>query len=329
MGRARLLNQKHLVINAAAYEKVKHGAVLCIDTHCLCAVEGVHATSRNVKGEQVHVDAFFRLPKNAEQNGTGHDPGCRFNVKNIVTKIVAESREIKTFDPDAAPLVATRNKRAEVRLHILMETLRWDSSIPVPEGERTPPSDQPPRGTRYVRSKHLLNPYLKSARAVLSFIAKIQDRPELASIFALKYGRETLSWGEFFYDLEEYCELFNYLSEHQRESHNERRPIAIAVEILREWEPKRARSGYWRILARAFRCSSENNGLFAIRPVLYVLDKDLAFNIAKMPFILACALPKLGDLQAPQKPGLSPCADVSLNIVDPTRVCRYRPMSKD
>ena len=301
MGRARLRNQTNLVINAAGYERVKHGAVVCFDSQCLCSVEGVHATSRNVKDEQVHVDTFFRLPKNAEKNGTGHQPSRRFNVENIVNKIVAGSREIKTFDPDADPFVVGRNKRADVRLHILMETLRWISSVPVHQGERKPPSDESPRGTRYVRSKYLLNPYLKSAHAVLSFIPKIQDRPEIGSVIALKYSRETLSWDEFFYDLEEYCSLSNYLSRRQSESPNERRPIAVAVETVRTWDPKQARSGYWWVLTRAFRCSSKRGELLAIRPVLYVLDKDLAFKISQTPFILACALPRLGEFQVSAK----------------------------
>ena len=42
------------MVRASDYEKVIHGPAVCED--CLCAVTGVHAGSRNVNGEQVHVD---------------------------------------------------------------------------------------------------------------------------------------------------------------------------------------------------------------------------------------------------------------------------------
>jgi len=52
-------------------------------------------------------------------------------------------------------------------------------------------------------------------------------------------------------------------------------------------------------------------------------------KISKVPFVLACGLPRLGQFHPPQKAGLSPCADISLNMVDAAQVCRHRPILKD
>src|SRR5947199_6611196 len=120
MDRARLEADNSRIVFADHYEKTTHGSALCVD--CLCAVIGVHASSRNVNDEQIHVDAFFRLPKFAEQNGAGHKKSCRYNVERVIERIVAQSQEIKTFDERAIRLITMKNNRAEFRLHILMET---------------------------------------------------------------------------------------------------------------------------------------------------------------------------------------------------------------
>ena len=174
----------------------------------------------------------------------GHTYACHYNVERIVERIVGQSREIKNLNEKAEPLVVARNKRAEFRLHILMETLRWISERVVNEGADSTKQAEPPVGTHYVRSEHWLAPYLKTAKAVLSFVAEIQDRPELASWMVLKYARHTITWDEYFYDLEDYCGLFGYLSRDQDEYPRGNRPIAVAVEIVRGYEPKLAKSGY-------------------------------------------------------------------------------------
>jgi hypothetical protein len=146
----------------------------------------------------------------------------------------------------------------------------------------------------------------------------------------LKYSSHQLAWSEYFFDFEHYCELFDYLSKHQQE-YPKRRPIAVAVEVLPSVEPRLATSGYWRVLCRSLRCVYEDkkDEPFAVRPVLYVFDKQLASKLRVARYVLACGLPRLGDFQPPQKPGLSPCADVALNIEDAAQVCRYRPMLRD
>lgn len=328
MDSARLQSNSTRIVHARDYEKVIHGPAVCEDCHC--EVVGVHGGVRNVNGEQIQIDAFFRLPPHAESRGTGHTSNCHYNVGRIVERIVAQSREIKDLDEEADLLVAARKRRAEFRLHILMETLRWMSAKFTNANADSREQVEPPIGTRYVRSEEWLTPYLKTAKAMLSLVAAIQERPELASWIVLKYASHTLTWDEFFYDLEDYCGLFNYLSAHKDEYPRVRRPIAIAVEIIRTTKPKLTASGYWRVLGRASRCQWRGSGsIVAIRPVLYVADKELADQLSNVPFILACGLPRLHSFQSPSKSGLSPCADVALNIFDPAQVCRYRPMLKD
>lgn len=63
----------------------------------------------------------------------------------------------------------------------------------------------PPIGTKYVRSARLLPPYLRMAKAVLSLIARVQERPELAAWIRLKYGGRTIPWDKYFFDLSDYA----------------------------------------------------------------------------------------------------------------------------
>jgi hypothetical protein len=168
---------------------------MCPVHRCGCELQGVQASTRTVNGELIAVDAFFRLPSNAEKAGRGHKPACRFNVERTVTRLVAMSRRIDKIDADAEPLLDTaRGRGAEFRLHILMEILRvlrrgpGESPIDMASGATGTV------GNKYVRSAKLLPPYLRMAKAVLSLIARVQERPELAAQIRLKYGSRTIPW---------------------------------------------------------------------------------------------------------------------------------------
>ncbi len=125
IGFARLRSNKAVTITAAQYDpNVHRGDVVCPDVRCACGLVGVQATTRNIKGEQVDVDPFFRLTSSAEKTGRGHVATCRYNVERTVERLVARSREIKKLDENAEPLLAAAgSKKADFRLHILMELL--------------------------------------------------------------------------------------------------------------------------------------------------------------------------------------------------------------
>lgn len=103
---------------------IHRGDILCPAQRCRCDLQGVQASTRLVNGEQIAVEAFFRLPSNAEKAGRGHTPSCRYNVEKTVKRLVARSRKITELDEHAEPLLgASHGHGAEFRLHILMELL--------------------------------------------------------------------------------------------------------------------------------------------------------------------------------------------------------------
>jgi hypothetical protein len=126
IGVARLRSNPAKMIAAAEYSPDKHrGDVSCLVDRCGCELQGVQASTRQINGDQIEVDAFFRLPAGAEKNGRGHTAVCRFNVEKTVKRLVAMSQEVKKLDGSAELLLedAARRKGAEFRLHILMELL--------------------------------------------------------------------------------------------------------------------------------------------------------------------------------------------------------------
>ena len=325
---ARLKSDPSKAIKAAEYKPEDHrGDIRCPDKRCCCDLQGVQAGNRTVNGEVVAVAAFFRLPGNAEKTGKGHKPSCRYNIDCTVKRLVARSKEIINLDPAALPLLAaTRGQPAEFRIHILMEVL---PSLRSGWNENASDALAGPKariGTNYVRSNRYRPSYLRVAKAVLSFIARIQDRPSLDACIRLQYGALTLAWEEYFYDTGEYSALFHYLTAHRqfRRNPGRDRPIAIAVEIASP-EIKQTKFGDWQVRGRAAVCPVDGKKAFAVRPMLYVADEALARRIASERHILVCGVPTLGSLREPNRPGLKPCADVSIDIINRAQVCQYFP----
>lgn len=287
----------------------------------------MQAGSRNVNGDQVGVDAFFRLPGGAARNGRGHTAACRFNLEATAKRLVATSQEMRRLDGGAELLLdAARRKGAEFRLHILMELLPS-----LRQGWRTDAADAAAgacarMGNDYVRSSRLLKPYLRVAKAVLSLIGRVQERPELAEWIKLKYGSRDVAWEDYFFDRDNYTQLYQRLRSlgQSRRRLGQDRPVALAVEIPGD-RITPTKFGHWQVRARGARCALEGEGPFAIRPVLYVADEGIARRIARERNVLVCGVPTLGDFRVPERKGLVRCADVSLDVISGAQVCRYHP----
>src|SRR5450756_2389221 len=123
VGRMPAARLQGRIINADEYENGTHGALQCLD--CGCAVLGVRSYPRTVGDHEIVVRAYFRLPTDAQKDGKGHEPVCRFNIGSAVSVLVARSAEVKTFSSEAEPLLsALLGKQTELRLHILMEIVQ-------------------------------------------------------------------------------------------------------------------------------------------------------------------------------------------------------------
>jgi hypothetical protein len=187
MEKARLRPSKR-EIHAVNYERETDGPVECF--YCGCDVVGVSRGKRVRESKVIQISPFFRLSPNAQSSGIGHTEQCPHNVRNILTKYVAQSREIKSIDSRAAALLAWKGNRVRFRLHILMEAFRWlrrnryRGSLAPEQREQIDPA----RGNRYVRTEHVLIPYMKTAKAIHSLVAAVQDHPELENFIEVVYG---------------------------------------------------------------------------------------------------------------------------------------------
>lgn len=326
---ARLqVNSAYLVL-AANYKKSEHGIVLCPDNRCRCLIQGVSASTRNVGGGQVTVNAFFRLPSDAEKEGKGHKPSCRFSVQQTVTRLVARSREIRKFDENADPLLdGIPGHKAEFRLHILMELLPHLPFGCASDLENSTSAEQRRVGTKYVQSSRLLKAYLRMAKAVLSLLARVQDTPVLEEWINLLYDGQRIPWLDYFYDIQDHGRLYDFLSarnQYRRSDHGDS-PVAMVVEPIPQ-EVGLGKFGKYRIACRRRVYTSSSFEDVALRSVIYTRDHELALKIMRQGTSLVCAVPTIQKLMPPNRPWLKLYADINLSVVNASQVCRYIPTS--
>ncbi len=327
MDRARLQQTPEIVVNAGEYDRDKHGGVLCV--HCRCAVNGVRSYPKNIADEQVVIAAHFRLAANID-----HAWACRYNVEKTITRFVANSKAIRKIDADAKPILerVAQGHPAEFRLHILMDAIgKATSGVPQPSPGARYKHREPDEsaGADYVRTTRVLKPYFRTAKGILALIARIQKHSDLAALISLKYGDQVIRWDQFFFDTDNYAELYEYLfAEKQKRGPrftSYPRPISLALKVFVENEPLHM-SGEWRVIGRNCVITTKENRGLAIRSVLYFRDRDLAVAKLREPYLLVCGIPRLGTSKPPFKPGLKEHVDISLSVVDPRQVCQYNPM---
>jgi hypothetical protein len=307
------------IINADEYEKDMHGAVQCLD--CGCAVLGVRSYPRTVGDHEIVVRAYFRLPTDAQKDGKGHEPGCRFNIGSAVSVLVARSAEVKTFSSEAEPLLsALLGKQTELRLHILTEIVQPRPSGYSEDGfdKEIPPSSL---GRRYITSQRLLSAYLRAAESLLSLVGWVQKRRDLSEWIVLRHGSHHVRWNRFFFDLEDYRQLYDQLAgleAGQKAAH----PVAIVIELGNQSLGKMTKYGSWPLRGRNPTPKSEE---LAICPTLFVRDEKLAHKMLKERLVLVCAVPKLGRRRDAPKPWLKPEVELQLTVNHRAQFCGFTP----
>lgn len=318
-------------ILARAYDKVIHGDVICPDVRCGCDLEGVRATCRNIqlKGErgrkQVDVEAFFRLHKNAEKAGRGHALRCRYNIEETIKQIVRRSQEITKFERDAEPLLCgVRGDRPEFRLHILMEIIKAIQQVDgISEGDEGS-INRRLRGNAYVRSNKYLKPYFRTAKSILSLIARCQTRSELSRLIRLRYGPHDIRWEEYFFDVHEHGALYEYLLRHEQFTREpgKGRPVSAVIKISGA-PPRKNDYGSWEVKGAHRVYHREMLGKFAVWPTIYTNNFKLAETLAKEEYVLVCAVPTISPLKQPKNAALKPSASIRFNIINKLQCCKY------
>lgn len=326
ISRARLHKDNTAFVHARDYSRETHGLALCPDLRCLCKLRGVPRTERTVKDERIAVDAYFGLPAGAERKGQGHTARCRYNVEDTVRRLVAVSERIDSFGRSSPKILhSPRGRRAEYRLHILMELLNGR----LPAGERGGAEVAGHRGrragTQFIRGRERLAPYFRMAQAVLTLMARVQEMPELAQWIVLKYGRNEIAWSEYFYELHDSGRLYDYLVAHSQVSGGAVRelPVAAVVAIDQKQPIRATKHGNWSIQCRRFRSDSAVHGEIAVKPVLYVKGEKLAAMIRGWDLALVCALPTAKPLLGAPTPELRPETEINFSIVNRFQVCQY------
>ena len=259
-----------------------------------------------------------------------HARGCKYNVEKTIARFVAYSRAVKSIDKNATPILEriASKQAAEVRLHILMEALHKAKEQAHASSGRVNPyrAVLAPTGTEYIRTEKVLKSYFRNAQGILALAARLQSNPDIEFWVTLKYGDQVIPWDNFFFDLEDYQQLYQYLNaaKHKLKTAMYPRPVALVVKVFKEAALLQV-NGEVRIISTNQVITTRDKEKLAIRPVLYFSDGELAIQKSKEAFLLVCGIPRMGALKAPTKPGLKPRFDVSISVVDARQICQYSP----
>lgn len=79
MHKARWALDTDVLIKAWEYDHERHAGKVVCDL-CRCPVSGVVAAGRKIGDFQIKIRPYYRLPVNAEKEGRGHTPTCRYNT---------------------------------------------------------------------------------------------------------------------------------------------------------------------------------------------------------------------------------------------------------
>lgn len=322
MGKARLRDNQANEVKASTYQK-KDGPVVCF--HCRCPLRFVPKTTSNRGSRQITTAAYFGLPARAKQKGAGHAKECPFDIQPVVSSVVGRSQEIRMLDPDSEQLVeALSSGVIQFRLHILMEAISRSASAGDKLRKTVGTEDKPPStATRYIRSERTLLPYLNMAQSILTLIARVQDNPALAHSVRLRYAHHKVPWREYFFSTTAYCRLAAQLSQLREmgKFYNDGRPVALAVQLLANKEPKPTKYQTWQLTGRSQRCPTTAGIDVEVWPKLYFRDKELADAVAAGKRVLVHGLPKLGK-EWIRSDGTHQI-DVSINVDHSSQWCLY------
>jgi len=239
------------------------------------------------------------------------------------------SQEIKKLGEDIEPLLVGGGKKvAEYRLHILMEIIRASYTKFKSENDGDgDDGDDKFSGYRYVRSQKHLKPFIKSAKAILSFISRIGDKNELSRMIALRYGESSISWNDFLFKNDEHEALYRYLVEHKQFAYapGRNRPVAVVLK-LKQTPAKETQFGDLQIEAVSTECS-DGERTFLIRPMIFIEDHSLMNAIRKHKHILVCAVPTTEMLNEPANPKYRPSVRIKMKVIDRHQFCAF-PMQR-
>lgn len=321
MRTARLLSDPAVIVRAEDYLKAVHHDIVCHS--CRCTVHGTAAYERNQNGRQVQVRAFFSVSA-----GIRHKENCRFNVQRTIDLLVAQSSKIRSLDEDAVPLLTRESgsKKAEFRLHIMMDCLRAGSPSTLAASDPERIAHQT-IGGHYVRSDRVLRSYLNTIKSLLAFIARLEGSDALSEHVTFKYGKLTIKWSDFFFDhhqLGALCEKLTAMNEKGESYH----PVAFVLKAEKSQAgDKQSGDTPIKLNRDLLRFKGQKLSLFTM---LYVVPDFLVPLIQRAEYILICAVPR--RLRAikratseDQRKGRNDSLGLHVRISTSAQICRFSP----
>jgi hypothetical protein len=165
--------------------------------------------SRILEEKQRRTPAYFRLQRAEE-----HESHCSFGVKEAITKIVSESKQL--FEKD-------ESGRYRFRLMMVKEALTGASSASSDADEEDAAVTPSRRATSYQKSSNKLPSYINSAKRVLMLRAKCDSDAEMKANLELVFqGNTIVPWNLFYFETDRHMAAFHTVQDNTIEH-----PIAV------------------------------------------------------------------------------------------------------
>ena len=318
---ARCKTNPEVFVRAADYNKAVHGAVIC--NSCRCAVLGKAAYTRNKDEQQISVRAFYSVfPK------TRHKESCKYNAQRTVDVMVARSSKVTALDENAIIMLArdSGKKKAEFRLHIMMDSVRAGSCLTLASTNLESVRDQS-IGGHHIHSSRVLRSYLNTAKCLLGFIARLEGSKDISKLVTFKYKDQTIQWENFFFNYDQQQNLLERLMDMDQRG-KPYHPVAFVVRT-RDCRVMDKMSGDTPIkLSRhLLSCRGQSLALFTM---LYVKPDFLVPKIQRTDYLLICTIPRPLKAISPVSPqkgqqGWKDTLALYLPISSPAQVCSFYP----
>lgn len=310
MSKARLLDKGGAVVKAISYNK-SMGNLICESAICSCVLNHVPSFPRELTDRTIIVDAHFRKAK-----GSDHVPNCRFSTNRYINKLVALS---KPLDGNQSIFESINNGHIDYRLHIATEAFDVLREIQYTDNFKI---DGVFKEARYIKSKRVLRPYLRRAKALLALAGRIDDTEELGRLITISHNGLKIPWKNFLFYPEDYERLARLFLQGAIEH-----PIAIVVQATKLFRPTIEKSSF--LVSCWFERGKRRGVEFNIQPRLYCRDEMIALRLMKNKWSLVCAIPQFkdavfrkGENSNEQK---RPFAYVNFNILSLNQICQFSP----
>lgn len=181
-----------------AREKEFKTSLFCITESCQAPISYVGPSERNYPDKVVLVKDYFKLKTSKEP----HVDNCKYNTEG----------QLKIFARDSeGVLTSLGNGKFNFRLNLITSSLKSTKAKGLSD-EETSIQGLTKAPTKKYESKGKVNPYLSTMNRILKLRSELEDNRELSELVNLNFGRQNISWVEFYYSEEHYRKCYNYVS---------------------------------------------------------------------------------------------------------------------